>query len=1190
MPMARAARNRPSDAKHLEAGCLMDCGRLIGSQRLFQDSAATRAAVRERRESNPLQIPPHEVGIASQFPEKSDPRDSGGMSIFLWGPLLLPLTPARNAPVTKSRFSGWGVLMRLSVGVALCGLCSLSFATDPAHASIRKDTNIPTEELGSALQTLAKDYDFQVLYRTEIVKDLKTRGAVGSLTADEALTQVLSGTGLIYKYLDGQTVTIVPTALAATATTADQTNPPTSTDTTKEGKKSSSDGFRVAQVGQGQTASSSAVEKSPEKSEKKKEKDVQEAYVRIPEILVTGSKLLDMDIQRTPDDPQPYVVFDREQITQSGAASLEDFLKNRLTMNTVAGTNAQNVQSTNGNQSQINLRGLGTNQTLILIDGHRTSSVNSQGAPQQFDINGIPLAAVERVEILPTTASAIYGGGATGGVVNIILRRDYSGAEVRLTYGSPFSSNAGLGTANLSAGLNLEEGKTNILVAGSYSDGRGLTVGDRDFLQNGRAAILGHNGNNYQVFSAGNGSPPLGATPNILSADGSNLVLNNGTALNSPITYVPVGYSGTSDGGAALVANAGKYNLGLANSAQVISGSRSSLVQTPQLESMTTTLRRQFSPSVQVFLEASVSSNSADVTQGLAVANSSPFLLPAGSPTNPFQQAILVSVPTNSDTMTASSTNNGRRLIGGVIVKLPREWMSEADYTWDQSRFSFHEGPTSLTSAAAPAITAGTLNILRDTNAYPVDFSPYLDPTSSLRFGEPFRATLKDASLRFAGPIDVPLPAGAPQVATLLEHRDENLSDGIFGDGAFTALFPARSQSVDSVYAEIRLPLVSKKNAVPAIQELELQISVRHDDYTTHGVTGVLCCDPGTIAAAPIARTTNKIRSTDPLVALRYQPVEDLALRASYGTGFLPPSVDQIVPNPVNFFGPCTAVDSLRGNTIVSFSCVQGGNPNLRPEQSKSWSAGAIVTPRVLPGLRISVDYTNIRKTDNITSLDLSQGLTALEALGRVTRGPNLPGDPPGFAGPITFIDDTLVNLLKAKVEAYDVQLDYRLNTVGAGVLDLFALATWETHYKTEVLAGSPPVENVGVGDFNPLKLKANAGATWTRRQWILGWSARYFDSYWVNAAHTFDVNQGSDHVPSQIYHDIFATYRFDVGTTSGSWSDHLFSDTEITLGVKNLFNKKPPFDANNTNFFYSNFGDPRLASYWLSIRKSFNH
>src|SRR5690606_23171872 len=135
-----------------------------------------------------------------------------------------------------------------------------------------------------------------------------------------------------------------------------------------------------------------------------------------------------------------YVVFDREALKQSGAQNLEAFLRDRLPMNSSGLPNGLRVTQS-GNQSQFNLRGLGANQTLILVDGRRLPPGPALGgAPAQANINGIPMAAIERIEVLPATASGIHGGSATGGVINIIMRQDYAGAEATVSYGNSFKS------------------------------------------------------------------------------------------------------------------------------------------------------------------------------------------------------------------------------------------------------------------------------------------------------------------------------------------------------------------------------------------------------------------------------------------------------------------------------------------------------------------------------------------------------------------------------------------------------------------------------------------------------------------------------------------------------------------------------------------------------------------------------
>src|SRR5258708_2327925 len=146
-------------------------------------------------------------------------------------------------------------------------------------------------------------------------------------------------------------------------------------------------------------------------------------------------------------------------------------------------------------------------------------------------------------------------------------------------------------------------------------------------------------------------------------------------------------------------------------------------------------------------------------------------------------------------------------------------------------------------------------------------------------------------------------------------------------------------------------------------------------------------------------------------------------LRASYGTGFLAPNVSQLVPGATT--STYMIIDPQRGNQSESVTGLSGGNPNLRPEKSKSWSAGIVFTPSGIPGLRTSIDYTRINKTDNIATLSIQQ-VVSNEALfpGRVTRSAALPGDPYGI-GPINLVDLTNVNISSAQFEALDGSLDY---------------------------------------------------------------------------------------------------------------------------------------------------------------------
>jgi iron complex outermembrane recepter protein len=307
-----------------------------------------------------------------------------------------------------------GALMRIPLIASAICLCVVALCqADDATASIRKTTNIPAEELGSALQTLAKDYDFQVLYRTETVNNLKTQGAVGSLTSDEALVQVLSGTGLSYKYLDPQTVTII-----SASTAVSQSNSEQGTQDTGGGKQSSQD-FRVAQVDQA-TSKASAVEVENTEAAHEKKSD-------LDEIVVTGTHI------RGAAPSSPVQIITREDIERSGYTSIGDVMRS-LPQNYNGGNNPQLVAGSapgidNGASftggSTPNLRGLGSGSTLTLVNGHRLAADTINGA---VDISLIPLAAIERVEVVTDGASAAYGSDAVAGVVNIILKKDYNGS------------------------------------------------------------------------------------------------------------------------------------------------------------------------------------------------------------------------------------------------------------------------------------------------------------------------------------------------------------------------------------------------------------------------------------------------------------------------------------------------------------------------------------------------------------------------------------------------------------------------------------------------------------------------------------------------------------------------------------------------------------------------------------------
>jgi outer membrane receptor protein involved in Fe transport len=1043
-----------------------------------------------------------------------------------------------------------GIARRTCAVLAAVGFfVAVSVTASASDLKTKHTFSIPSQSMAAALLTFSEQAKIQVMTASADLTGLRSPGVSGEHTVSEALQALLEGSGLKFRVISADAVTVEPAEPRATAT-----------------PQSSVDADRL------DAASENSAALNP-------------AAKGVPEILVSGSRVLNIDIRRDRDDPQPYTIFDQDQIEHSGAGSVEDFLKTRLTMNTQSTTLSQQTAGAFANNSSINLRGLGANQTLILVDGRRQPSFPNFGNPAQADLNGIPLAAIERVEVLPTTASGIYGGSATGGVVNVVLRRDYEGAEVNVRYEDSIRSDAPTQRVDLAAGLNLFDGKTNVMLAGSYMEGEQPKYGDRDFWLRGRQAILANTGNDYRALEL-LGDPVLGATTNIRSVGGENLVLDNGTPLGSPITHVPAGYAGlaSGDGGAALVAEAGTYNIQSPKAAFTVGGAATQLGQDPQLKSLSLTVRQEVTSNLQAFLQASGSRSIQrfDLDAIIGQSNAA-YTLPSDAVGNPFQQDIRVTVPGTSELRRLQSRTEARSVAAGLIFKLPRKWVTGLDYTWARSEFDYASGLTPSMNGPRAAVASGTIDVLRDATLFPIDFGPYMDGGAGGQ-GH-FDVTLKDTSVRVAGPLWA-LPGGDMQLSLLTEYREELLGDGSSANrtntGVFTRFFyPSRSQSVRSAYAELRMPWISARNSLPGVQSLELQLAVRRDDYTIKGTNASILIPPsGEISG--IVRRTSKVDSTDPTLALLYSPVRDIALRASYGTGFLPPSVGQVVPgSPTPVVG--IGVDALRGNTMVGNALyTSGGNPDLRPEDSKSWSAGVIFTPHAVSGLRVSLDYTKIKKTDNIATPSVETLISYFPE--RITRGPNLPGDPAGWAGPITAIDATLINVAKAEVDAYDLQADYAFDTA-VGRFAPFVVASYQTHFLQQFLPNGVVSDYVGITSSNPLEWKGNLGLNWSHGAWSAGWTARYFSSYIAATTATINQWQGNaGRVPSQTYHDVFATYR--VGAQTGAT---LLEGTDITLGIRNLFDKEPPFDANNAyNGYYSTFGDPRLASYWLAIKKRF--
>lgn len=1017
----------------------------------------------------------------------------------------------------------------------LLGLSALALAMAIFAPAWAKSTafNVPSEQAAESIPEFARQAGIEIVMPgSETLRGIRTTAVEGNLEPRNALARLLAGTGLEIASDDGRVITL---RLASNAGTDAST--PSDEDT-----------------------------KAPSQA--------------IAEILVRGNRTLNTDILRSRDDIQPYVVFDAEQISRSGAQNLEDFLQAQLPMNAQQQTISQLGPQTSP-RGRIDLRGLGADQTLILVDGRRLPSISTGDSFGQPNINGISVSQIERIEILPATSGGIYGGGATGGVINIILKRNFSGIDLDASYGNAFDTNVGEFRVGINGGFSLEDGRTHVLFNASHSEARTLLSSDRSFFRRGAEMQLR---NDPTHASALFGGANLCSTEDGFTCSAQPLSLKGGSALSSSFTSVPDGYAGPStDGGAALAGNAGTLQFDRAGVP---------IWSAPDITAYSLNVRRKFTDHIELFADFS-----RDVSKTVVNMPAQRLqYVPASSSDNPFEQDILsyVSIP---DLIRQSQRITNTRVNVGSIIRLPLQWSAALEYGWLRNTTRSSNG--TVLDAASPEADA----ILQAASFRDIIASPLTDPRSLFTFFDQSGRngdTLQTVSLRMSGPI-VKLPGGDLTATALLEGRNESSDSTINATSffGFESFFwtPKAKRNIRSAYLELRAPIISSDNTLPFVDSLELMASARHDSYRTSFSGSSIDVDGPDGPFPDTTPSTNKVSSTSYTLGLRYAPTPDLALRASYGTGFLPANLAQIRGEAPATFSPFLIFlldlrDPARGSELIPgpLTVLSGGSPNLKPERSESSSLGLVLTPRIAPGLRISIDYTNIHKTNEISTLPLAFFIDNPDALaGRVVRGPNLPGDSPGTPGPITQIDISSLNLASSRLRAIDIQADYKFSTNGLGDWRFYVVATNTLELSRRVLPTEAKIDRVDFAD-GPLKWRGNLGIDWSKGSLNAGWNAQYYNSYRVCSSFLsqfvcgeHQTWQGSERIPSQIYHDAYIRYSFD--TQKGP-----LAHTKITFGINNIFNRKGATIASgvaNSNGPTS-YVDPRLRRFTVALNKNF--
>lgn len=1027
-----------------------------------------------------------------------------------------------------------GSVRSLSILISTFAGAALLIAS-PAAAATFAAINIEAGPLGRALAELARESSVEVLFSEDMVGGHNVGPLKGRMAPADALGRLLTGTGLGYRTTSDGVFVIAPHPAAVAP----------------------DDGA-------------------------------------IAEVLVVGRRTQNTDIRRTENDIQPYRIIGQKELASALQETVDQVLRSRISANAPGIAPTQWVPNGAYTNSAVDLRGVGVQRTLVLVDGRRLPSLPTIAAGlNQADLNALPLGAIDRIETLTATAGGIHGFSAIGGAVNVVLRRDYRGAELTAASGVTSRGDARWGRIEARIGFTPDDGQTDVMLAGAYSRHNPISIEDRDF---GRAS-LELIGANAPLLFAQRGYVAGGIL--IRSSTGRPLQLDpalGGGSLGSPLTYLPLDFVGDAAARSeVLIANSGSLPARVAPGR---AGEDASLIAGSETRSVIVNVRRPITDDLELYLDGLYLRNDGrTVTPAI---NTGGFA-PANAATNPFTEGVLFSFPIAGFAADNTVRLDTTRLSAGVIASLPRKWQAAIDVTLGEADLhAFTQrrlGGTPLSMAIQSGNPgAGDLpkvDPLGDFAALQSAIDAYsFDTWSDLRLRTEFSA----ASLRFAGPLAQ--LAGGPLTVTLLgdyrrERMPERTSPGLNERGVSTSVYPNRVQTVGSAYAELRAPLIAKDAAFAPARGLELQLALRRDELKTTFPENILS------GALELGDTTISHTTEVFTAGGRVFPAPWLLLRAGVATGEAPPDLRHLQQR-----GLLTATlldpigDPRRNGRQITldgpYFWVRNGFHGVKPETGRTVSVGVVFNPSGRAGPRLSIDYARVDVRDEI--IDLRMGIEQVLAQesrlpDRVVRESLSPADAAlGYsAGRILEVHTGMINGGRLTTETVDFQLDWPLPSTSLGDFRLYGGATWQPTYRRQARLDGPIVDSAGLQD-TPLKWRGAGGLEWTRGPLTANLELQYFGDHSLRYSPSSVVLIGADRVlyngteriPSQTYVDLSARRRFELAAGLPARS------LEIRLGVQNLFDRLPPVVADPTNMGYDYYGDPRGRRFEVQISATF--
>jgi len=891
---------------------------------------------------------------------------------------------------------------------------------------------------------------------------------------------------------------------------------------------------------------------------------------KLDTITVTGSNIRRVDIETS----NPVITVDRAEIQKSGKLTVGDLLQQ---LPTIAG-NANNPNVNNGGGtggSFISLRGLGTNRTLVLVDGKRITN---------GDVNAIPSAAIERIEVLTDGASAVYGSDAIAGVVNFITRKDYQGAELQLNYGISDRDDGARKGFSITFGQTSDKGS---LIGGiDYNKTDQILAGHRDFSQ----YSLSLNRTGTTVRRAGSFTGPGGyfvGVPQFANCSYYGYGVADPSAPGGG--GIPQGYRCYEP--ASATSTGDTFNFAPVN-----------LITTPQ-ERVNFFLNGSYkiSDSMEAYMQFfHNSTKSAAQLAPLPIQmGPSGVTITAGNPYNPFGVDIGAGSADGYDfgvRLTAlgpriinfnTKTDQARIGLKGNIFDT--SWQYDLWGNYGHTNYAFRNinyfnaasasralgDNCNLPQAGVPFDTNTCLNIF---NQQDPNTATLLHNFYSLNVDNGALSTERQGGLDVNGTL-FDLPAGSVGLAAGANYRkfyQRQYADTVSITDPVTGTCPAGSSSlcnapftggynVKEAYVEGFVPILKD---LPFVHSLNVTLGDRWSKYSTFG-------------------STNNWK-----VALEYRPIEDLLLRGTVSKVFRAPNTTELFRGLTSSYDAYTFNTALNEPRSTSNTQVQtiftgaalAGFP-IKPENGKSFDFGVVYDPQWLPGLSLSADVWRIYLANNIqrptgqTVVDLCYSSNAAHTY-----------DPSNLycsyinlnaQGTITNISGlSTINLGRLDAKGVDFAGVYKLPETSFGNFTIGLNATYLNEYDNAVPAN--PTASVA-GTYNQQfgsfpRWRALGNVSWQMGDFSANWQQRYIGHLKNNAGAFTGLPGGYLPIGAVVYHNVSFGYNIEP------------INTRVDIGVDNLGDKQPPLyyqSVQNANIDINTY-DPIGRYYWGRLTVKF--